>query len=210
MSLATVTAASEPRLARSASTCTSPGASRSARTAISSSYAAPREAIDHAGYADAVLAELDGRAPTARSGRARERLLRRRHAVALGPGGARPRARRRSRGAFGTDAAAIEITVECNPTSLDEDRARALVDVGVNRLSIGVQGSTTSGCGSSAASTARDGRRRGGPRRRFAPASRASRRSHLRRRRPSRPTRPRPAKRATLADLGATHVSAYS
>jgi oxygen-independent coproporphyrinogen-3 oxidase len=32
-----------------------------------------------------------------------------------------------------------ETTVECNPTSIDEDRARALHDVGVNRLSIGVQ-----------------------------------------------------------------------
>jgi oxygen-independent coproporphyrinogen-3 oxidase len=31
------------------------------------------------------------------------------------------------------------VTVECNPTSIDEDRARALADVGVNRLSIGVQ-----------------------------------------------------------------------
>jgi putative oxygen-independent coproporphyrinogen III oxidase len=34
----------------------------------------------------------------------------------------------------------VEVTVECNPTSLDEDRARSLVDVGVNRMSIGVQG----------------------------------------------------------------------
>jgi len=33
----------------------------------------------------------------------------------------------------------LEVTVECNPTSIDEDRARALADVGVNRLSIGVQ-----------------------------------------------------------------------
>ena len=32
-----------------------------------------------------------------------------------------------------------EITVECNPTSLDRDRARALVDAGANRLSIGTQ-----------------------------------------------------------------------
>jgi oxygen-independent coproporphyrinogen-3 oxidase len=32
-----------------------------------------------------------------------------------------------------------EVTVECNPTSLDEDRARALVDAGVGRVSIGVQ-----------------------------------------------------------------------
>jgi oxygen-independent coproporphyrinogen-3 oxidase len=33
----------------------------------------------------------------------------------------------------------LETTTECNPTSIDEDRARALHDVGVNRLSIGVQ-----------------------------------------------------------------------
>lgn len=35
---------------------------------------------------------------------------------------------------------APEITVECNPGSLGYDTARALLDVGVNRLSIGVQG----------------------------------------------------------------------
>jgi oxygen-independent coproporphyrinogen-3 oxidase len=33
----------------------------------------------------------------------------------------------------------VEITVECNPTSIDEDRCRALADVGVGRVSIGVQ-----------------------------------------------------------------------
>ena len=33
----------------------------------------------------------------------------------------------------------VEITVECNPSSLDYERARALHDVGVNRLSVGVQ-----------------------------------------------------------------------
>jgi oxygen-independent coproporphyrinogen-3 oxidase len=37
------------------------------------------------------------------------------------------------------EGADVEVTVECNPTSLDEDRARALVDAGVGRLSIGVQ-----------------------------------------------------------------------
>jgi putative oxygen-independent coproporphyrinogen III oxidase len=42
-------------------------------------------------------------------------------------------------GAFRTDPSAIEVTVECDPSSLDEELARALVDVGVNRLSIGVQ-----------------------------------------------------------------------
>src|SRR5262249_51125609 len=34
----------------------------------------------------------------------------------------------------------VEITVECNPTSLDEARARALLAEGVSRLSVGVQG----------------------------------------------------------------------
>ncbi|MFT7539341.1 MAG: oxygen-independent coproporphyrinogen-3 oxidase, partial [Gammaproteobacteria bacterium] len=34
---------------------------------------------------------------------------------------------------------ATEVTLECNPESLDEEKARALIDLGVNRLSIGVQ-----------------------------------------------------------------------
>jgi len=34
----------------------------------------------------------------------------------------------------------LEITVECNPTSVDADHFKALLDVGVNRISIGVQG----------------------------------------------------------------------
>ena len=34
----------------------------------------------------------------------------------------------------------VEVTAECNPTSLDLDKARALRNVGVNRLSLGVQG----------------------------------------------------------------------
>jgi putative oxygen-independent coproporphyrinogen III oxidase len=34
---------------------------------------------------------------------------------------------------------AVEVTAECNPSSLDYERASALRDVGVNRLSIGVQ-----------------------------------------------------------------------
>jgi oxygen-independent coproporphyrinogen-3 oxidase len=33
----------------------------------------------------------------------------------------------------------IEVSVECNPSSLNEERARALREVGVNRLSIGTQ-----------------------------------------------------------------------
>ena len=41
--------------------------------------------------------------------------------------------------AFDDVAPEVEVTVECNPTSIDLDRARALRAVGVNRLSIGVQ-----------------------------------------------------------------------
>lgn len=42
--------------------------------------------------------------------------------------------------AAGQVAGDLEVTVECNPTSLDEAQARALCAVGVNRLSVGVQG----------------------------------------------------------------------
>lgn len=103
------------------------------------SYASERDAIDHDGYADAVLAELERRAET----------LREHEVASLYFGGGtpslwEPRALGRViagvLGAASLRAAEIEITVECNPTSLDEDRARALVDVGVNRLSVGVQG----------------------------------------------------------------------
>lgn len=36
-------------------------------------------------------------------------------------------------------SSAVEITAECNPESLDEDKARVLMDLGVGRLSIGLQ-----------------------------------------------------------------------
>jgi oxygen-independent coproporphyrinogen-3 oxidase len=44
----------------------------------------------------------------------------------------------RIRALFG-EAGDLEVTVECNPTSLDRERAQALVEEGVNRLSIGTQ-----------------------------------------------------------------------
>ena len=111
------------------------------------SYATPRDAIDHAGYADAVLRELEARAP-ALGARAEE--------VTIGSvffGGGTPslwepaelgRVLARIRAilpcaAESSDADGLEVTVECNPTSLDGARAAALRDVGVNRLSIGTQ-----------------------------------------------------------------------
>ena len=100
------------------------------------SYAAPRAAVDHAGYADAVLREIDARA----------HLLSGRRVETVFFGGGTPslwetpelgRVLGRVKDRFG--ATASEVTVECNPTSIDEDKARSLADVGVNRLSIGVQ-----------------------------------------------------------------------
>jgi putative oxygen-independent coproporphyrinogen III oxidase len=103
------------------------------------SYVTP--VIDHGGYADAVLREMDVRAPTF-AGRQVE-------SVFFGGGTPslwQPRELGRVldgvRRQFGAAGDAVEVTVECNPTSLDGDRARALLDAGVNRLSIGVQSLT--------------------------------------------------------------------
>ena len=105
------------------------------------SYASEREDIDHVGYADAVLREAEGRA---------RQLAARGRSLEIGSiffGGGTPslweprelgRVLERLRTIFPTRPD-LEVTVECNPTSLDEARARALRDVGVDRLSIGTQ-----------------------------------------------------------------------
>lgn len=102
------------------------------------SFATERSAIDHAGYADAVLAELRGR---------RSELAGARIATIFIGGGTpslwepaelgRVLAALREEAEVASD---VEITVECNPSSLDEARARALAAAGANRLSVGVQG----------------------------------------------------------------------
>lgn len=103
------------------------------------SYAKAREAIEHRAYADAVLAELTRRAPE----------LGRRELRSVFFGGGTPslwtpgelgRVLSAVIAAAGRAAPNLEVTVECNPSSLDEERARALLEVGVNRLSVGVQG----------------------------------------------------------------------
>ena len=101
------------------------------------SYKTSREAIDHRAYADAVLREADVRAG----------WMHGRRVASVFFGGGTPSlwepeqlgrvlAGLRARFAFETD---VEITVECNPTSLDGERAQRLAETGVNRLSIGVQ-----------------------------------------------------------------------
>jgi oxygen-independent coproporphyrinogen-3 oxidase len=101
------------------------------------SFATPREEIPHAGYADAVIAELHRRAAG----------LAGRQTATVFFGGGTPSLWDPAE--LGRVLAAIlerfppvpdvEITAECNPSSLDEARARALVAAGVNRLSVGVQ-----------------------------------------------------------------------
>jgi oxygen-independent coproporphyrinogen-3 oxidase len=101
-------------------------------------HAAPREAIDHRRYADAVVGELGMRA----AGQT-ERAL---DTVFFGGGTPslwEPREVGRVieaiKGAFAKGDAPVEVSLESDPSSLDYDRARALAGVGVNRLSIGVQ-----------------------------------------------------------------------
>jgi oxygen-independent coproporphyrinogen-3 oxidase len=103
------------------------------------SYARERAAIDHAGYADAVVAEIERRRPALASKRLGTVFF----------GGGTPslwepaelgRVLRAILGAADSREGDVEVTVECNPTSLDEARARALHAEGVNRLSVGVQG----------------------------------------------------------------------
>ncbi|MDI1434159.1 radical SAM family heme chaperone HemW [Polyangium sorediatum] len=104
------------------------------------SFAKERDGIEHDRYADAILAELERRA-----GAFEGRTL----ATVFFGGGTpslwAPQALGRVLAGIraftaGRTLSDVEVTVECNPSSLDEDRARALVDVGVNRLSVGVQG----------------------------------------------------------------------
>jgi len=101
------------------------------------SYATDRAQIDHAAYADAVVAELEARLPS----------LAGRTVASLFFGGGTPSLWEPRQ--LGRIVSAVrerldcsddlEVTVECNPTSIDAERARALVEVGVGRVSIGVQ-----------------------------------------------------------------------
>ncbi len=122
------------------------------------SFKAAPEAIDHEGYADAVVRELAFRAPaylgalsvgSGASGRSTgsTRAAASASVASVFFGGGTPSLWAPE--ALGRVLAAIravlplddnaEITVECNPTSLDEAKARALQSQGVTRLSIGTQ-----------------------------------------------------------------------
>ncbi len=106
------------------------------------SYATSREEIDHAGYADAILREAEARARYLERARPEALVI---STVFFGGGtpslwapGELGRVLASLRAIFTIDPDA-EVTVECNPTSLDLERAEALTSVGVNRLSVGTQ-----------------------------------------------------------------------
>lgn len=97
-----------------------------------------RTEVPHRAYADAVLRELAWHAERGDLGELRSVFF----------GGGTPslwaaeelgRVLRGIRAAFTSHASDLEITVECNPSSLDAAKAHALADQGVNRLSVGVQ-----------------------------------------------------------------------
>ena len=101
------------------------------------SFKTTRAAIDHDAYADAILRELH----------ARRAWLEDHELASIFLGGGTPslwepraveRVVRAIRDAF-PNAGDVEVTAECNPSSLDRERARGLVFAGVNRLSVGVQ-----------------------------------------------------------------------
>jgi oxygen-independent coproporphyrinogen-3 oxidase len=99
-----------------------------------------RTAVPHEAYADAVVCELELRASTG--------ALEGRRLCSVFFGGGTPslwepsvlgRVLREVRAAFSSETPDLEVTVECNPSSLDRARAAALRAQGVGRLSVGVQ-----------------------------------------------------------------------
>lgn len=101
------------------------------------SYATKREDVPHDAYADAIVREIE----------LRQNRLNGKSIASLFFGGGTPslwdpraigRVIDKVKATFSC-ADDLEITAECNPTSLDRDRARALFDAGVNRVSIGAQ-----------------------------------------------------------------------
>ena len=96
------------------------------------------DAVPHDAYADALLRELDARAENL-EGRALKSVFFGGGTPSLWAPNALKRTLEGIREAFGEATEEVEVTVECNPSSLDRDHAALLRQAGVNRLSIGVQ-----------------------------------------------------------------------
>jgi putative oxygen-independent coproporphyrinogen III oxidase len=105
------------------------------------SVAAARDAIPHRAYADAVLRDLAARLPLLGADYRLETIFFGGGTPSLWATEELGRVLQAVLDAFADRRAAeVEITAECNPTSLDLEKARALGAVGVNRISLGVQG----------------------------------------------------------------------
>ncbi len=102
------------------------------------SAAIRRGEVPHDAYADAVLSELERRA-SALAGRRLTSVFFGGGTPSLWDAGALSRVLSAVRAAFEEEAPDLEVTVECNPTSLDRAKAAALRGAGVGRLSVGVQ-----------------------------------------------------------------------
>jgi oxygen-independent coproporphyrinogen-3 oxidase len=97
-----------------------------------------RAEIPHGRYADAVIAEIAARALWFAGGRLRSIYLGG-GTPGLWPAGQIARVIEAVRSHFPPEGPRLEVTVEANPGEMDESRFRALVDAGVNRISLGVQ-----------------------------------------------------------------------
>lgn len=105
------------------------------------SVAAARDAIPHRAYADAVLRDLAVRLPLLGDDYRLETIFFGGGTPSLWATDELGRVLQAVLDAFAERRASeVEITAECNPTSLDLEKARALGAVGVNRISLGVQG----------------------------------------------------------------------
>ena len=94
--------------------------------------------LPHEEYADAVLRELDARAADLQ-GRALKSIFFGGGTPSLWGPSALGRALRGITGAFDRVRDDLEVTVECNPSSLTRENVALLREAGVGRLSIGVQ-----------------------------------------------------------------------
>lgn len=99
------------------------------------SFERGRDEIDHAGYTDAVVREVERRAEAFDQAELTTVFI----------GGGTPSLWHPDEVGRLLDKLPIrpgktEVTIECNPTSIDAERAAEFCAVGVNRLSIGVQG----------------------------------------------------------------------
>lgn len=102
------------------------------------SFTTPREEIPHERYRDAVVAEIALWAKQRESWPKLSSVFFGGGTPSLWQASALGEVLSALRSTFGFESN-VEISAECNPTSLDERKASELLEAGVNRLSIGIQ-----------------------------------------------------------------------